>query len=284
MRTWFITGVSRGLGRAIAQAALTDGDTVIGTVRDTAPDLKSERGKLHVVKLDVTDGEGVDAAVSQAFGRAGTIDVIVNNAGYGLLGALEKATDAEARRLFEVDVFAPIRIIRAALPYLRAQRSGHIINITSIAGRAPGPASALYAAAKYALEGLSASLAQEVRPLGVKVTAVAPGAFRTDFLTSHSIRKSEGEDAAYAQSVGRLMSGFDAMAGKQIGDPDRAAQAILKLVQAEQPPIHLLLGTDALRRAREKVDSVIEEMDRWEEVTRGTDFPQVEPAQMAAGR
>jgi NAD(P)-dependent dehydrogenase (short-subunit alcohol dehydrogenase family) len=284
MRTWFITGVSRGLGRAIAQAALTDGDTVIGTVRDTAPDLKSERGKLHVVKLDVTDGEGVDAAVSQAFGRAGTIDVIVNNAGYGLLGALEKATDAEARRLFEVDVFAPIRIIRAALPYLRAQRSGHIINITSIAGRAPGPASALYAAAKYALEGLSASLAQEVRPLGVKVTAVAPGAFRTDFLTSHSIRKSEGEDAAYAQSVGRLMSGFDAMAGKQIGDPDRAAQAILKLVQAEQPPIHLLLGTDALRRTREKVDTVIEDMDRWEEVTRGTDFPQVEPAQMAAGR
>jgi NAD(P)-dependent dehydrogenase (short-subunit alcohol dehydrogenase family) len=284
MRTWFITGVSRGLGLAIAQAALTEGDTVIGTVRDTAPDLKSERGKLHVVKLDVTDGEGVDAAVSQAFGRAGTIDVIVNNAGYGLLGALEKATDAEARRLFEVDVFAPIRIIRAALPYLRAQRSGHIINITSIAGRAPGPASALYAAAKYALEGLSASLAQEVRPLGVKVTAVAPGAFRTDFLTSHSIRKSEGEDAAYAQSVGRLMSGFDAMAGKQIGDPDRAAQAILKLVQAEQPPIHLLLGTDALRRTREKVDTVIEDMDRWEEVTRGTDFPQVEPAQMAAGR
>jgi NAD(P)-dependent dehydrogenase (short-subunit alcohol dehydrogenase family) len=231
----------------------------------------------------VTDGEAVDAAVSQAFARAGTIDVIVNNAGYGLLGALEKATDAEARRLFEVDVFAPIRIIRAALPYLRAQRSGHIINITSIAGRAPGPGAALYSAAKYALEGLSASLTQEVRPFGVKVTAVAPGAFRTDFLSTHSIRKSEGEDAAYAQSVGRLMSGFDAMAGKQIGDPDRAAQAILKLVQAEQPPIHLLLGTDALRRTREKVDSVIEEMDRWEEVTRGTDFPQVEPAQTAAG-
>ena len=129
---------------------------------------------------------------------------------------------------------------------------------------------------------MSASLAQEVRPFGVKVTAVAPGAFRTDFLTSHSIRKSEGEDAAYAASVGRMMSGFGAMAGKQIGDPDRAAQAILELVRAEQPPIHLLLGTDALRRAREKVDSVIEEMDRWEEVTRGTDFPQVETAEAAA--
>ena len=116
------------------------------------------------------------------------------------------------------------------------------------------------------------------------MTAVAPGAFRTDFLSSHSIRKSDAEDAAYAATVGRMMSGFDAMAGKQIGDPDRAAQAILELVRAEQPPIHLLLGTDALRRAREKVDAVIEEMDRWEEVTRSTDFPQVEPAQMAAAR
>jgi NAD(P)-dependent dehydrogenase (short-subunit alcohol dehydrogenase family) len=284
MRTWFITGVSRGLGRAIAQAALIEGDTVIGTVRDTPPDLASGPGKLQVVTLDVTDGEAVDRAVSQAFAGAGTIDVIVNNAGYGLLGALEKATDAEARRLFEVDVFAPFRIIRAALPHLRAQASGHIINITSIAGRAPGAGSALYAAAKYALEGLSAALAQEVRPFGVKVTAVAPGAFRTDFLSRHSIRKSDAEDAAYAASVGRVMSGFDTMAGKQIGDPDRAAQAILDLVRAEQPPIHLLLGTDALRRARDKVDAVIEEMDRWEEVTRGTDFPQVEPAEAAGGR
>jgi len=128
---------------------------------------------------------------------------------------------------------------------------------------------------------MSASLAQEVRPFGVKVTAVAPGAFRTDFLSTHSIRKSEAEDAAYAQSVGRMMSGFDAMAGRQIGDPDRAAQAILKLVRSEQPPIHLLLGTDALRRARAKIDTVIEEMDRWEEVTRETDFPQEEPAEMA---
>ena len=284
MRTWFITGVSRGLGLAIASAAVAEGDTVIGTVRDKAPDAPSGRGKLEILTVDRAAGDAAEKVVREAFARAGQIDVIVNNAGYGLLGALEKATDAETRRLFEVDVFAPIRIIRAALPYLRAQRSGHIINITSIAGRAPGAGSVLYAAAKYALEGLSASLAQEVRPFGVKVTAVAPGAFRTDFLSSHSIRKSDAGDAAYAQSVGHMMSRYDTMAGKQIGDPDRAAQAILELVRAEQPPIHLLLGTDALRRAREKVDSVIEEMDRWEEVTRGTDFPQVEPAQAAGGR
>jgi NAD(P)-dependent dehydrogenase (short-subunit alcohol dehydrogenase family) len=284
MRTWFITGISRGIGQALANAALAEGDTVIGTVRDKAPDLVTGPGTLHVMTLDVADGEAAEAAVRDAFARTGTIDVIVNNAGYGLLGALEKATDSEARHLFEVDVFAPFRIIRAALPYLRAQASGHIINITSIAGRAPGPGSALYSAAKYALEGLSASLAQEVRPLGVKVTAVAPGAFRTDFLSGHSIRKSDAEDAAYAASVGRLTSGFDAMAGKQIGDPDRGAQAILDLVRSDQPPVHLLLGTDALRRAREKVDAVIEEMDRWEEVTRGTDFPQVETAETAAAR
>jgi NAD(P)-dependent dehydrogenase (short-subunit alcohol dehydrogenase family) len=278
MRTWFITGVSRGLGQSLANAALAKGDTVIGTVRDGTPDLATGSGKLHVLTLDVTDGEAVEAAVRQAFARAGKIDVIVNNAGYGLLGALEKATDAEARRLFDIDVFAPFRIIRAALPYLRAQRSGHIINITSIAGRAPGAGAALYAAAKYALEGLSASLALEVRPLGIKVTAVAPGAFRTDFLSSHSIRKSEAEDTAYAASVGHTSAAFDAMAGKQIGDPDRAAQAILAAVFAEEPPIHLLLGTDALRRAREKLDTVIEEMNRWEQVTRGTDFPQTTAA------
>src|SRR6202453_2625919 len=278
MRTWFITGVSRGLGQSLGKAALAEGDTVIGTVRDGTPDLAAGSGKLHVVTLDVADGEAVEAAVRQAFTRAGKIDVIVNNAGYGLLGALEKATEAEARRLFDIDVFAPFRIIRAALPYLRAQRSGHIINITSIAGRAPGAGAALYAAAKYALEGLSASLALGVRPLGIKVTAVAPGAFRTDFLSAHSIRKSEAEDTAYAASVGHTSAAVDAMAGKQIGDPERAAQAILAAVFAEEPPIHLLLGTDALRRAREKLDTVIEEMNRWEQVTRGTDFPQTTAA------
>jgi NAD(P)-dependent dehydrogenase (short-subunit alcohol dehydrogenase family) len=278
MRTWFITGISSGLGYALAKAALAEGDTVIGTVRERTPDLAAGSGTLNVVTLDVADGEAAEAAVRQAFARSGRIDVIVNNAGYGLLGALEKATDAEVRRLFDVDVFAPFRIIRAALPYLRAQRSGHIINVTSIAGRAPGAGSALYSAAKYALEGMSASLAQEVGPLGIKVTAVAPGAFRTDFLSGHSIRKSEAEDAAYAASVGRVSAAFDSMAGKQIGDPDRAAQAILAIVRAEDPPLHLLLGTDALRRAREKLDAVIDEMNRWEQETRSTDFPQTTEA------
>ena len=273
MKTWFITGISRGLGLALAKAALVRGDTVIGTVRNGTPDLPTDSGTLQVLTLDVADGAAVDAAVRQAFERAGEIDVIVNNAGYGLLGAIENATVEEVERLFAVDVFAPFRIIREALPRLRAQGKGHIINITSVAGRAPGAASGMYSAAKYALEGMSASLANELAPLGIKVTAVAPGAFRTDFLSAHSIRKSEPQDSAYATSVGRTSAALDAMAGRQIGDPERAALAILEIVESEHPPLHLLLGSDALRRAREKLDAVIEELDYWEQLTRSTDFP-----------
>lgn len=272
MKTWFITGISRGLGLALAEAALARGDTVIGTVRGEAPALE---GALHVLTLDMADGDAVEAAVEKAFAIAGRIDVIVNNAGYGLLGALEKASDAEVARLFAVDLFGPFRLIRAALPHLRAQGSGHIVNITSIAGRAPGASSAIYAAAKFALEGMSTALAQEVAPLGIKVTTVAPGAFRTDFLTAHSIRRSAAEDAAYADSVGKSGAALNAMAGRQLGDPVRAAEALLALADAEKPPLHLLLGSDALRRAREKIDAVIEEIDQWEEVTRSTDFPSV---------
>jgi NAD(P)-dependent dehydrogenase (short-subunit alcohol dehydrogenase family) len=273
MKAWFITGVSRGLGRALAQAALARGDTVVGTVRSGAPDLHPGPGALHLLQLDVVDGAAVAHAVDEAFRLAGgRLDVIVNNAGYGLLGALEDATDAEVERLFATDVFGPFRVIRAALPRLRAQGSGHIVNITSIAGRAPGPASTLYAAAKFALEGLSASLAQEVAPLGLKVTAVAPGAFRTDFLSDHSIRLSSTGSDAYAATAGRAVGSFAAMAGKQLGDPERAASALLALVDAEDPPLHLLLGSDALRRAEAKLAALQAEMARWETLTLGTDF------------
>jgi NAD(P)-dependent dehydrogenase (short-subunit alcohol dehydrogenase family) len=273
MKTWFITGISRGLGLELAKAALARGDTVIGTTRGARPVLAEGSGTLHVLALDMTDAAGIAASVEQAFAIGGTIDVIVNNAGYGLLGAIETATDEEATRLFDVDVFGPFRVIRAAMPYLRAQGSGHIVNITSIAGRAPGPACALYSAANYALEGLSAALVHEVATLGIKVTAVAPGAFRTDFLSAHSIRKSRLEDTAYSATIGQASAAFDAAGGQQLGDPARAAQALLELVDSSYPPLHLLLGSDALRRARAKMDTVMVEMDRWESMTRGTDFP-----------
>lgn len=273
MKTWLITGVSRGLGRALAQAALNRGDTVIGTVRGGAANLDAGTGRLHVLQLDIANKAAVGTAVAQAFELGGRIDVIVNNAGYGLLGAVEEATDTEVEHLFQVNVFGPLRLIRAALPRLRAQGRGHIVNITSIAGRAPMASSGVYAAAKSAMEGLSQSLAQELAPLGIKVTAVAPGGFRTDFLSDHSIRRTAGVANAYAGTVGKAIAHLDEIAGKQIGDPARAAAAILAAVDAATPPLHLLLGSDALRRAREKVDAVIEEMDSWEDVTRSTDFP-----------
>ncbi|MDR3509210.1 MAG: SDR family NAD(P)-dependent oxidoreductase, partial [Caulobacteraceae bacterium] len=251
MKTWFITGVSRGFGLALAQAALDRGDTVVGTVRGGAPALNLGQAALHILTLDMTDGAAIAAAVEQAFALAGgRLDVLVNNAGYGLLGAAEDATDEEFEHLFAVDVQGPFRLIRAALPRLRAQGAGHIINITSIAGRAPGAGSALYASAKHALEGLSAALALELAPTGIKVTAVAPGAFRTDFLSAHSIRKSPAKAVGYETTVGKASQAFDAMAGQQLGDPARAAQALLTLADTPNPPVHLLLGTDALNRAR----------------------------------
>lgn len=272
MKTWFITGISRGLGLALAAKALAAGDTVIGTVREGTPDLAEGAGTLHLVRVDLAAPGAAEDATRRAFALAGRIDVVVNNAGYGLLGAAETASEEEVRRMFEVDVFAPFAIIRTALPYLRAQGAGHIVNITSIAGRAPGLGATFYSAAKHAMEGISSGLALEVAPLGIKVTAVAPGAFRTDFLSAHSIRKSAAEDGAYAGTIGRSAAAFDAMAGRQLGDPDRAAEAIFEAVNSDSPPLHLLLGSDALRRAREKLDAVIDEMDRWEDVSRSTDF------------
>lgn len=274
MTKWFITGISRGLGKALAEAALARGDLVVGTTRDGKRGVAASRGTLHVLPLEVGDPAAIESTVAKAFELTGDLDVVVNNAAYGLLGAIENASDAEMARLFDVNVFGTFRVVRAVLPKLRAQGRGHIINITSIAGRAPMAGSGLYAATKSAVEGFSQSLAQEVGPLGIKVTVVAPGAFRTDFLSPHSIRKSAPASDGYTNSVGRTLCRLDEMAGKQPGDPVRAAQVLLAVADAEQPPLHLLLGSDALRRAREKLDALIEEMDRWEEVTRGTDFSQ----------
>lgn len=274
MRTWFITGISRGFGLALAQAVLDHGDTVIGTVRQGQPALTAPEGKLHVLTADLADPAAVGPLVAQAFARVPRIDVLVNNAGYGLLGALEDSTEEETARLFAVNVFAPIRLMRAVLPRMRAAGGGHIINITSIAGHAPMAGSTLYGATKFALEGLSHALAPEVAPFGIRVTAIAPGAFRTDFLDPHSIRHSGTERTGpYAETVGRLFARFDEMAGQQAGDPARAAQAILTLVTAEAPPVHILLGTDALTRKRAALEAEIAEIDAWEAVTRSTDFP-----------
>jgi NAD(P)-dependent dehydrogenase (short-subunit alcohol dehydrogenase family) len=276
MKNWLITGVSRGLGKALAEAALARGDTVIGTVRDTEPQIATGQGKFYCLRLEIRDPAAIEATVAKAFDLAGRLDVVVNNAGYGLLGAVENASDAEMAHLFEVNVFGPVRLIRAVLPRLRAQRAGHIINITSIAGRAPNAGSGLYAATKFALEGLSQALAQETGPLGIKVTVVAPGAFRTDFLSDHSVRRSGSMADDYATSAGKVVEYLGSMDGKQLGDPVLGARAILTAVDSDTPPLQLLLGSDALRRAREKLDAVIDEIDRWEAITRSTDFQPAE--------
>jgi NAD(P)-dependent dehydrogenase (short-subunit alcohol dehydrogenase family) len=273
MKKWFITGVSRGLGKALAEAALARGDTVIGTVREGDPQVAQGPGVFHRLTLDVRDPKAIEATVARAFDLASGLDVVVNNAGYGLLGPVEYVSDADLTRLFETNVFGSLRVIRAVLPRLRGQRSGHIINITSIAGRAPNAASGVYAATKAALEGLSASLALELAPFGIKITAVAPGAFRTDFLTDHSICRTEAASDDYEASAGKIIDALRKTDGQQIGDPVRAARSILELVDSDTPPVHLLLGSDALRRARENLDNLIDEMDRWEPVTRSTDYP-----------
>jgi NAD(P)-dependent dehydrogenase (short-subunit alcohol dehydrogenase family) len=272
MKNWLITGVSRGFGKALAEAALARGDTVIGTVREGDPQIASGKGRFHCLNLEIRDSAAIDKVVSRSFELVGRLDVVVNNAGYGLLSPVEDASEEEVARVFDVNVFGPIRLIQAVLPRLRAQRSGHIINITSIAGRAPNPGSGIYSATKAALEGVSQSLFQEVAPLGIKVTAIAPGAFRTDFLSDHSIRRTRAWSDDYAATAGKVIETLATTAGKQIGDPERAAQSILAVVDSNTPPLHLLLGSDALRRAREKLDALIEEMDRWEEVTLSTDF------------
>jgi NAD(P)-dependent dehydrogenase (short-subunit alcohol dehydrogenase family) len=251
----------------LAQAALARGDKVIGTTRDGRSDIAG----AIVLPLEMTDAAGIDRTVESAFDQAGTIDVIVNNAGYGLVGAVEDAKAEEVERLFAVDLFGPFRLIRAALPYLRRQKSGHIVNITSIAGRAPGAASAYYAAAKFGLEGFSQSLAQEVAPLGIKVTSVAPGAFRTDFLSSHSIRKSAPATEGYGETAGKMLDAFERMDGRQLGDPARAAEALLKLTDAKKPPVQLLLGSDAWRRVQARQEAAVAEMSEWQAVTLGTD-------------
>ncbi len=267
MKTWFVTGISRGLGLSLAKAVLARGDALVGTVRGTPPALA---GNVKIIELDTGNGAAIPAAVEQAFAHTGRIDVLVNNAGYGLIGALEHASDDDLQRLFAVDLLGPIKIIRAALPRLRAQGGGHIMNITSIAGRAPGGSSSAYSGAKAALEMVSAGLAQELVPYNIHVTAVAPGAFRTDFLTPSSLHMNP--TTGYDTTAGAQVARFDAMNGKQLGDPDRAAQALLEIADSPTPPLHLLLGSDALKRTREKLAAVNDELDRYEALTRSTDF------------
>jgi NAD(P)-dependent dehydrogenase (short-subunit alcohol dehydrogenase family) len=280
-KVWLITGISRGFGRSLADALISRGDAVIGTTRTGTADITQRKGRLHVLALDVTDAQAVRQTVSTACQLHGRIDVVVNNAGYGLLSSVEEATDDEIERVFAVNFHGTRRVIQAALPQLRAQRSGHIVNITSMASVAPNPGSGYYAAAKMAVEGLSQSLAREVAPLGIRVTLVEPSAFRTDFLSEHSIRQSASNLQDYAATVGAAHERLASMAGKQAGDPERAAAAIIQAVDSSNPPLHLVLGSDAYHRTRQMLDAFSAELEAWKAVAIGADYDPPLPAQLA---
>lgn len=260
-KIWFITGVSRGFGAALKTAVEAAGDEVIGTTRSAGP-----------WQLDVTNRAQVFDVVQRAHAVHGRLDVIVNNAGYGLLGAVEEIDEAAARAVMDTNFFGALWVTQAALPLLRAQKSGHIVNITSIAGVAASPAGGLYAASKFALEGMTMSLALETKPLGIHVTLVEPGLFRTEFLSERSVKANAPSSADYADTAGAAIARLASVAGKQPGSPEKAVAAIIKVVAAAKPPLHLLLGSDALRRTRETHAAFAADIAAWESTTTGTDY------------
>ncbi|MFG2340519.1 oxidoreductase [Streptomyces yangpuensis] len=273
MSVWFVTGASRGLGAEITREALERGHRVIATARHASAVLKAYPQKpdgLLAVDADVTDAEQLAAAVEAGLAAFGRIDTVVNNAGYGLVGAIEEVSDRAARDLFEVNVFGVLNTLRATLPTLRAQRSGHVLNISSVGGFATAPAVGLYGASKFALEGISEALHGELAPLGIRVTIVEPGGFRTDFLSSSSIRVEPAGIADYAAGAGPVREAMSTFDGLQPGDPAKAARAIVDVTEVEQPPLRLQLGADAVQRVEAKLDLVRRELDQWRHVALST--------------
>jgi len=272
-KTFFITGVSSGFGRALAQAALDAGHTVIGTIRSEearAAFIALNAQRAHAYVLDVTRFDDIASVLSQAEASAGAIDVLVNNAGYGHEGVMEESPLEEMRRQFDVNVFGAVAMMKAVLPGMRTRRRGHIINITSMGGFITMPGIAYYAGSKFALEGISETLGKEVRQFGIHVTAVAPGSFRTDWAGRSMVRSARSIDD-YDALFDPIRATRAARSGKQPGDPARAAQAILQLVAAQNPPAHLLLGSDALGLVRDKLAQMESEISAWETLTRSTD-------------
>ena len=273
-KTFLITGVSSGFGRAFAQAALDAGHIVAGTVRDAgARDafIALAPGRAHAVVLDVTDFDAIPPALAALSESIGPIDVLVNNAGYGHEGTLEESPLDAMRRQFDVNVFGAVAMIKAVLPAMRERRRGHIVNITSMGGFITMPGIAYYCGSKFALEGISDTLAKEVAGFGVHVTAVAPGSFRTDW-AGRSMVRSGRSIADYDALFDPVRAARESKSGNQAGDPRKAAQALLKIVEAPNPPVHLLLGNDAVDLVKAKLTALQTEIDAWEALSRSTDF------------
>ncbi|SAK86537.1 short chain dehydrogenase [Caballeronia pedi] len=268
-----ITGVSSGFGRALAQEALAAGHRVVGTVRsDQAKrDFESLSANAAFARvLDVTDFDAIDGVVAEIEASVGPIDVLVNNAGYGHEGVMEESPLSEMRRQFDVNVFGAVAMMKAVLPFMRKRRQGHILNITSMGGHITMPGITYYCGSKFALEGVSEALGKEIAPFGIAVTAVAPGSFRTDW-AGRSMTRTPRSIADYDSVFDPIRTAREEKSGKQLGDPHKAARAMLAAIDADNPPTHLLLGSDALRLVREKLSALEREISDWEDVTVSTD-------------
>lgn len=274
-RTFLITGVSRGLGRAFAEGALAAGHTVVGTVRKPEDLVTFEAlapGRAHARQLDVTDDEAVFAVVGEVESSVGPIDVLIANAGYGHEGVFEESSMAELRAQFDVNVFGVAATVHAVLPGMRKRRAGHIFAVSSMGGLMTVPGLAYYCGSKYAVEGMLEALSKEVAGFGVRVTIIEPGSFRTDW-AGRSMVRSGRSIADYDELFEPLRAARQAASGNQLGNPAKAAEAVLAVLEAEKPPVHLVLGSDALRLVASGRAAVTADIEAWEELSRSTDFP-----------
>lgn len=274
-RVWMITGASRGIGARIAEAALAQGDAVVATSRnaDAVAQRLGASNALLPLALDVTNEAQARHAVGAALERFGHIDVLVNNAGYGLLGAVEEATADEVRRLYETNVFGLLNVTRAVLPAMRARRAGHVINISSLGGVQSGAGFGIYCSTKFAVEGITEALHAELAPLGIHATVVEPGYFRTEFLDTASLSVSQLVLDDYAATAGAVRDAARRINLNQPGDPVRLAQAVMQLVASPTPPLRLPLGTDTLQTIADKHAFVASETAQWRALAASTDFP-----------
>ncbi|MYN09621.1 oxidoreductase [Pseudoduganella aquatica] len=278
-KVWFITGASRGFGVLMAKDALARGDSVAATARNPQAviDAIGAHPNLLALRLDVTQEAAAVLAARAAVDRFGRIDVLVNNAGYGLLGAVEEASDAEVRALYDTNVFGLLNVTRAVLPHMRRQGGGHVMNISSVGGYTAHAGWGVYGSTKFAVEGISEAMAEEVRPLGIHVTVVEPGYFRTEFLEGNSLVSTDARLDDYAGTVGAMRTFAASVSLKQPGDPRKLSLAILKLADSAQPPVRLMLGSDTVRMVREKNRFVEQELGEWISLSLSTDHDDVLP-------
>jgi NAD(P)-dependent dehydrogenase (short-subunit alcohol dehydrogenase family) len=274
-KVWLITGCSTGFGRELAKEVLAKGYKVAVASRKTSDvdDIVAAYPNTSIaIKLDVTIDAEIKSSVAETMAHFGQIDVLVNNAGIGYFGSIEESEEAEVRKMFEINVFGLAKMTQEVLPHMRKQRSGHILNIASIAGLRSFPGVGFYNATKYAVDGFSESLAKEVGPLGIKVTIIAPSGFRTDW-AGRSANESPATIEDYAETADKNKDTIRGISGNQAGDPVRAVKAMIQVVESETPPMRLLLGVAALRGAREKLEELKNDFDTWASVTEGADFP-----------